>query len=509
MSSKADVINDASFTTEEDDTNNIVNTLWDAEEQTDGMAYDDNNNSSYETLPAKKPPTATTAGTKSTYYASFHQSGTEEHNNINNTTFVNQQPSLSTTTSKRAANEYEQLLSSTIFSLLEKFVPALQKQRLSPSKNNECSSDEGLMRQSSSLDIPAGGDNYSQSTAFNIAEEFENSNSNDRMALLDVESQSFEINNNNPPYSNNEMKTPKVNNLKTTGLEEEEEFDDTFQQQQRKDSTSSSEYLPQSAAKLLNTLQHTNFDRGAEEIMLSILSSNSGSSLDGSGSSSFSFNEDDHQEGDDDDDGDNKEGKAAVNAAKLPPPVTNNDQDGTIITKNRHNSFESSSSNQQQQQYNYDDDFDDTSLSGDMARLSTSIAHLQRDLENIDMAQFETICLDDEDDDQQHDMYGGRGNRWKHWIRKWLLSHGIVNDEKVLNQLLLSGTTNNGENDGSSNITPGRGGFSIFDFERDYMFVLVLLLVFFVLLRNRFQTVNELLLFEDDNQDLLGGSSDW
>ena len=500
MSYKADnVINDASFTTVEDDTNNIrTSTLWDAEEQTDGIA-DYNNNGSYEALPAKTPPAAT-AGTRSTYYASFHQSGTEEHIN-NNTTFVNQQPPLSTTTSKRAANEYEQLLSSTIFSLLEKFVPALQKQRLSPSKNNECSSDGGL-------DIPAGGDNYCQSTtAFNDAEEFDNFNSNEgdgRMSmLLDVESQSFENNNNNtPPYSNNEMKTPKMNNLKTTGLEEE--FDDAavahnqqHQRQQRKDSTSTtSEYLPQSAAKLLNTLQHTNFDRGAEEIMLSILSSNSSGSLDDGSSSSFN-EDDDHHEGDD--------GKTAVNAAKLPPVTTFNDQDGTIT--NRHNSFESSSNNQQQQ-YNYDDDdFDDTSLSGDMARLSTSIAHLQRDLDNIDMSQFETICLEDE---QQHDTtYGsGRGNRWKSWIRKWLLSHGIVNDEKVLNHLLRSGTTNGGDDIGSNNITPGRGGFTIFDFERDYMLVLVLLLVFFVLLRNRFQTLNELL-FEDENRDLFGGSSDW
>jgi hypothetical protein len=57
------------------------------------------------------------------------------------------------------------------------------------------------------------------------------------------------------------------------------------------------------------------------------------------------------------------------------------------------------------------------------------------------------------------------GNGWKCWIRTWVLSHGIVNDEKVVNSLLSSDARGGGDGDGGGTITPGRGGFTIFDFE--------------------------------------------
>eukprot|EP00985_Skeletonema_marinoi_P015991 scaffold8454_cov113-Skeletonema_marinoi.AAC.1 len=473
----------------------------------------------------------------STYYTSFNEEAEYSTSIIDSTPVVNQPPPAAATTnnnnsaSKKASIEYEQLLSSTIISLFQKFVPALH-QRLSSSSNNNNNDDETkselVLQSSRSLEFADGyGGNY-KTTGLDINDDDDND------AVLDVESQSFGAA--SSPYHPSERistaTTPKVSNLKTTGLLDSDTIDNdecihnytnyhhhhqSHQQQhqlQRQHSNSSTEYLPQSAAVLLNTLQHTNFDRGAEEILSSILRSG--------GSSSFDDGDTNVREGGGGGEGsgelvvDGNHDGVAVNAdgsmskKKKPPAATINTQ--YAATKST-NSFEHQSQQQQQQQHNYDDD-DDNSISGDMARLSKSIAHLQRDLDNIDMSRFDgMVDMEQQQQQQQQDLLdgGSRGNGWKRWIRNWLLSHGIIEDEKMVNSLLSNDNERGEGDDDGSIITPGRGGFTIFDFERDYVLVLTLLLVFFVLLRNRFKTMNELMFEEEDNQDLEGllGGSDW
>lgn len=321
---------------------------------------------------------------------------------------------VSTTAEARASIQNEKLLTSTISSLLSKFIPVLQKRS---SHNNNSSG---------GVDIPNGA--HYKSTGLN------DDDATDTIAdFLDIESQSFET----TSHSTAQAQTPKVhNNFKTTGLEEDQQQSPPLQRQD-----SSEEYLPQSAALLLNTLQHANFDRcSTEEILSSMLrSTGSNDSLD------------------------------------------MNNLDNSSIGK-------------------CGSEEDDSSISGDLDRLGRSIACLQRDLDNIDMGGFDDM-VNGLEDQQLLPLYQGdgvvgnaRGKGWKRWIRNWLLSHGLIEDEKMVNLLL---TEDNDENDGAA--TPGRGGLSIFDFERDSILVVILLLVFFVLLRNRFHTLNELL-FEQQQQ---------
>jgi len=514
MAHDSNVIDDTTFATGDDNSHHMHTTTMGTHEHTDEVLSTTGGDNKI----SAPPPAAA-----STYYTSFNEEAEYNTSIIDNTQVVNQPPPapVAATTnnnnsaSKKASIEYEQLLSSTIISLFQKIVPALH-QRLSSSSNNnnnnddETSRSELVLQSSRSLEFADGyGGNYKTTGLDN--------NDDDNDAVLDVESQSFGAA--SSPYHPSERistATPKVSNLKTTGLDSSDTIDNDestlnytnyhhHHQLQRQHSNSSTDYLPQSAAVLLNTLQHTNFDRGAEEILSSILRSGGSSSFDdgdtnvrevgGGGEGSGELVVDGNHDG------------VAVNAdgsmsKKKPPAATINTQEPA--TKSTNNSFENQS---QQQQHNYDDD-DDNSISGDMARLSKSIAHLQRDLDNIDMSRFDGMV-----DMEQQDLLdgGSRGNGWKRWIRNWLLSHGIIEDEKMVNSLLSNDDERGEGDDDGSIITPGRGGFTIFDFERDYVLVLTLLLVFFVLLRNRFKTMNELMFEEEDNQDLEGllGGSDW
>ncbi|KAK1732384.1 hypothetical protein QTG54_016919 [Skeletonema marinoi] len=523
MAHDSNVIDDTTFATGDDNGHHMHTTTMGTHEHNDEILSTTGGDNKI----SAPPPAAA-----STYYTSFNSEEAEYNTYIiDNTPVVNQPPPPAATTnsnnsaSKKASIEYEQLLSSTIISLFQKIVPALQK-RLSSSNNNnndETSRSELVLQSSRSLEFADGyGGNYKTTGLDN--------NDDDNDAVLDVESQSFGAA--SSPYHPLERistaTTPKVSNLKTTGLDSSDTIDNdesthnytnyhhhhhqSHHQQhqlQRQHSNSSTDYLPQSAAVLLNTLQHTNFDRGAEEILSSILRSGGSSSFDdgdtnvirevGGGGSGELVVDGNHDDGV----GVNADGSMSK---KKPPAATINTQDAA--TKSTNNSFEQQS---HQQQHNYDDD-DDNSISGDMARLSKSIAHLQRDLDNIDMSRFDGM-VDMEQQQQQQDLLdgGSRGNGWKRWIRNWLLSHGIIEDEKMVNSLLSNDEERGEGDDDGSIITPGRGGFTIFDFERDYVLVLTLLLVFFVLLRNRFKTMNELMFEEEDNQDLEGllGGSDW
>jgi hypothetical protein len=163
-----------------------------------------------------------------------------------------------------------------------------------------------------------------------------------------------------------------------------------------------------------------------------------------------------------------------------------------------------------------DDDDDDYSLNGDMARLSKSIASLQRDLDNIDLSQFDDMYGDHDDsgegsrgnmeqdlllDALNEDISDGRGRgvaiskKWKSWIRNWLLSRGLINDDKVINSLL--GGDDDDHDRGvyalPTTMVDGEGGegFRLFDFEADHVIILTLLLVFFVLLYQRFKTATD------------------
>jgi hypothetical protein len=165
-----------------------------------------------------------------------------------------------------------------------------------------------------------------------------------------------------------------------------------------------------------------------------------------------------------------------------------------------------------------DDDDDDYSLNGDMARLSKSIASLQRDLDNIDLSQFDDMYGDDaageggssSGNTEQQDLLLGALNedigdgrrrgvaiskKWKRWIRNWLLSRGLINDDKVVNSLL--GSDDDDRDRGvyalPTTMVDGEGSeeFRLFDFEVDHILVLTLLLVFFVLLYHRFKTAAE------------------
>jgi len=222
------------------------------------------------------------------------------------------------------------------------------------------------------------------------------------------------------------------------------------------------------------------------------------------------------------------EGSASIQQQPPPPaPATMNKDGDDSFESNHNNNNNNNNHHHHHDNDNYDYYDDDDSLKGDMARLSQSVAHLQRDLDNIDTSRFDWMYYynnDDEDgggggttteqqdnllDDARGDGRDIIGNRWKCWIRNWLLSHGIIKDEKVVNSLLLP----DGDNDDDATTTRrGRGGLTIFDYEMDHVLVVTLLLVFFVLLRNRFKTMNDLLLFdEEDSSNDLGGmlGSDW
>jgi hypothetical protein len=266
-------------------------------------------------------------------------------------------------------------------------------------------------------------------------------------------------------------------------------------------------YLPQSAAILLNTLQNiSNLNkngsnnngttnngsssgsstRGMEELLAMLRSSVLSSSgvLD-VGGEMFDHGEDDGGDRDD------KNGCA-------PKPAVSN--------SNFYNDD--------------DDDDDDYSLNGDMARLSKSIASLQRDLDNIDLSQFDDMYGDDDvgregisssssgnmeqdllldalNEDISDDRRRGVtiSKKWKRWIRNWLLSRGLINDDKVINSLL--GSDDDDHDRGvyalPTTMVDGEGGegFRLFDFEVDHVLILTLLLVFFVFLYHRFKNAAE------------------
>ena len=296
---------------------------------------------------------------------------------------------------------------------------------------------------------------------------------------------------------------PKGGNLKTTGLDDCWKTEPIYNQhsttrQHAHYLRGQDYYLPQSAAILLNTLQNisnlnnngsnnngtTNDSggggttRGMEELLAMLKSSAlSCSGVPDVGGVMFDRDED---HGDENDDG-----------CASKPAI--------------HNKY-------------VDDDDDDYSLNGDMARLSKSIASLQRDLDNIDLSQFDDMYGDDDgregggsrsgnteqdllwealNEDIGDDRRRGAAisKKWKRWIRNWLLSRGLINDDKVINSLL--GSDDDDHDRGvyalPTTLVDGEGGdgFRSFDFEVDHVIILTLLLVFFVLLYQRFKTATD------------------
>lgn len=95
-------------------------------------------------------------------------------------------------------------------------------------------------------------------------------------------------------------------------------------------------------------------------------------------------------------------------------------------------------------------DDDDGSIGGDMARLSHSIAHLQRDLENVDFS-----CLDDIYDDGSvgtaldgRDGENGMLARFKLWF-----SRGMIMEQKLLHTYVNPNNNNDGGSDGNTDTT--------------------------------------------------------
>jgi hypothetical protein len=225
----------------------------------------------------RSPPLASTV-TSSYYYNSFNYEESAE----DNTTLKSPPPARPAAVSKGASTEYEELLSSTIISLLEKYIPVLT-QRVSSSFKSGQQQCRVLQPSSSRslLEIPS-------------KKTMGLDNPNDIMIDY-IESQSFEMNNTNsppptalsdslsPPQSSSSSPsvfdqdtTPKANNFKTTGLSfhdfEHNVLDISAttsatkqgprNQPPRRQYSNSTEYLPQSAGILLQTLQHqVSFDQ--------------------------------------------------------------------------------------------------------------------------------------------------------------------------------------------------------------------------------------------------------
>jgi hypothetical protein len=442
-----------------------------------------------------------------------NNSSTEEYNSSTST---------STSTSN---NEYERLLSSTIISLADKLFVG-RAASSSGSFNGG-----GRSRRSSSIEIPCGRSKVNDNCDDDEEDGARSKGDHDMMDIIESQSSltlgelelhsSFERERCQPQEQQQQQRqqqqvmeqqvieekaTPKGGNLKTTGLDDcwnTAPIDNQVSTRQHDHYLRGQDYyLPQSAAILLNTLQNisnlnnngsnnngTTNDgggggggttRGMDELLAMLKSSalsSSGSGVMDVGGEMFDHDEDD----------DNEDGCASK------PDINNN------------NSYNDD-----------DDDDDDYSLNGDMARLSKSIASLQRDLDNIDLSQFDDMYGDDAAgeggggsssgnteqelllDALHEDIGDGRrrgvaiSKKWKRWIRNWLLSRGLINDDKVVNSLL--GDDGDDRDRGvyalPTTMVDGEGGegFRIFDFEVDHILVLTLLLVFFVLLYHRFKT---------------------
>ena len=99
----------------------------------------------------------------------------------------------------------------------------------------------------------------------------------------------------------------------------------------------------------------------------------------------------------------------------------------------------------------FDDDYDDDgSISGDMAQLTQSIAHLQRDLENVNFSHLEeAFALEDYD----HDDGDGSGllTRLKLWF-----SRGMIMEQKLLHTYVHPGSSDDRHDDGTTTETSGR-----------------------------------------------------
>jgi hypothetical protein len=274
-------------------------------------------------------------------------------------------------------------------------------------------------------------------------------------------------------------------------FEEEEEEGEKIMQTSSNFETTKDNLLPQSAQRLLNTLQHgSNFNnnRGVEEILTSFLRRCSSGNL--GNSFSFSLGDDDNN---DDDDGSEASGN---NEPRVSYNEHHDDERRTYGDSG--NSYERKSSGNEDN-YNYNninDDDDDDGLGRDMARLDKSIARIRSDLKNIDMSTFdgmmmingssERVLLDDNNKEDGSNVSSRSRNissKWTRWIRNCLLSLGIIiNNDKVVNELhATEGREGNGDESASN-----------------YVFILTILsLVFFVLFHKRF--MNEL---EDDSSCL-------
>lgn len=94
---------------------------------------------------------------------------------------------------------------------------------------------------------------------------------------------------------------------------------------------------------------------------------------------------------------------------------------------------------------NYDDDDDDESIRGDVARLTRSIAYLQRDLERADFSFLddlkdkEIVCADVVGENSFRD----HGNGWNEQIERfkmWLLRNSITEQKLILSHNMIRGS---------------------------------------------------------------------
>ena len=101
-------------------------------------------------------------------------------------------------------------------------------------------------------------------------------------------------------------------------------------------------------------------------------------------------------------------------------------------------------------QASFDEDDDEGSMVGDMARLSQSTFNLARDLENIDFSQLEGYFPDDGGSMDQYDGENGLLGRLKIWFAR-----GMIMEQKLLNTY-INPIDNNGENnDGTATASTG------------------------------------------------------
>jgi hypothetical protein len=218
------------------------------------------------------------------------------------------------------------------------------------------------------------------------------------------------------PLGNSESAAPEAAaaaaavyaNLKTTGIEDERTSEQNIIRQERRVSDlemgDSSEYLPESAALLINALNNSvkkekrRGSNGSFTNLPSLLDEVLKDDTDADGTTFDNFE---------------KEAEALLQS------IQSEDTKPTAAA-----AAASPSSNTDDALPSFDDD---DSICGDMVRLSQSIAFLQQDLENVDVSHFDQLYGDG------MDALDGEGSAWSR-MKLWF-SRGMIMEQKLLNTM--------------------------------------------------------------------------